>query len=314
MSGSGRRAATGFVGSPAPRAGIALGLLAAALWGLAPVATKGALEGYSPELINVVRLGLAALFCRLAGGPRTSFLPRNRWTIVAGVALGADFVLYNYGLRLTTAGLAGLVINVEVVSTIALAVWLLGERLTERRVLGSAVTLAGVAVVATARVDVAELVAPQRILGNLLVMLAGVAWSLFAVAQRRAGRTHDLFELLTPIFVVAALTTAPGLLRGSAWQNPGGGFPAAMLLALTLLCTVGVYWVYARCQQLLDVSALAIILTLIPVFAVAFARLILGEQISARIVTGGVVILAGVLLIATEGRRLTIAVRSPARG
>jgi drug/metabolite transporter (DMT)-like permease len=300
--------------SSAPRAGIGLALFAAALWGLAPVATKGALEGYSPELINIVRLGLASLFCRLAGGPRTGFLPRDRWTVVAGVALGADFVLYNYGVRLTTAALAGLVINVEVVATIALAIWLLGERLTERRVLGSAVTLAGVAVVATARVDVSELVAPGRILGNLLVMLAGIAWSLFAVAQRRVGRTRTLFELLTPIFVVATLTTAPALLHRSAWENPGGAFATLMLLALTLLCTVGVYWVYARCQQLLDVSVLAIVLTLIPVFAVAFARSILAEPISARIVAGGAVILAGVLLIATEGRRLTIAVRSPVRG
>jgi drug/metabolite transporter (DMT)-like permease len=145
-------------------------------------------------------------------------------------------------------------------------------------------------------------------------MLAGIAWSLFAVAQRRAARTQNIFQLLTPIFVVATLTTAPGLLSPGSWRNPGGPFATTMLLTLTLLCTAAVYWLYARSQELLEVSALAIVLTTIPVFAVLFSRLILAEPISMRIAAGGGVILAGVLLIATEGRRLTVAVRAPARG
>ncbi len=101
--------------------GIALAQLAAALWGMAPVATKGALAGYSPEMLAVVRLGLAAVIFRRLAGRGGRWLPREPWSIVAGLALGMDFLLYNYGLRHTTAALAGLVVNVEVISTIALA-------------------------------------------------------------------------------------------------------------------------------------------------------------------------------------------------
>jgi len=292
---------------------VPLALAAAALWGLAPVATKGALGGYSPELINVLRLGTASVFFRLAAGPRARLLPREPWSALAGVALGADFILYNYGVRRTTAALAALVVNVEVVSTIAFAVWLLHERLTERRIVGSLITLLGVGIVATARVDVSELVAPARIIGNVLCMLAGVAWSFFAVAQRRAHQ-RNLFQLLTPIFVVATLTSSPTLLRHSAWQNPGGRFATCMVLVLVLLCTVAVYWLYARSQRLLDVSALAIVLSSIPVFALLFSFVILGEPVSGRMVAGGGAILLGVLAIATEGPRVTVAVRSPARG
>ncbi len=280
--------------------GIALALLAAAIWGLTPVASKGALDGYSPELVSVVRLALAAVLFRGLGGPGSRWLPREPWSIVAGVSLGADFLIYNYGIRLTTAALASLVVNVEVVSTILFAVWLLGETLTPRRILGAAITLAGALYVALDGVQVADLLARDRLIGNVLVMVAGSSWSLYAVAQRRVPGRANLFQLMTPIFVVATFTTLPGLLAPSAWRNPGGAFPTFMLGILIVLCTVAVYLVYARSQQLVDVSVLAVVLCSIPVFAVVFAHLVLGESISVRAAAGGAVIIAGVLLIASE--------------
>jgi O-acetylserine/cysteine efflux transporter len=281
-------------------AGIVLALLAAALWGLAPVATKGALAGYSPEMVSVIRLGVAAVILRQLGGGTAPWLPRDRWSWISGVALAVDFILYNYGLCFTSAALSGLVINVEVVTTIAFAVWLLGERLNRRRVLGSIVTLFGVACVNGGDLRIADLTARNQLVGNLLVMLAGTSWSLFAVMQRRAPRQPNLFRLLAPIFTVSALAAMPSLFTPSAWQNPGGGGPTMMLLLLILLCTITVYVVYARCQELIDVSALAVVLASIPIFAVGFAWLILGEPVSARLAAGGVVVLAGVLIIASE--------------
>jgi O-acetylserine/cysteine efflux transporter len=288
------------------RLGLGWGLLAAALWGLTPVATKGALAGYSPEMINVLRLGIAALVLHRLAGAGTPWLPRDRWSWIAGGALGADFILYNYGMQRTSAGVSGLVINVEVVSTIAFAVWLLGERLNGRRIVGSCITLLGVASVSSASGSVADLTAPEHRLGNLMVMLAGTCWSLFAVAQRRTSRQVSLLQMLAPIFAVSTCTTAPLLLRRATWsngQNGGGLAPTLMLLALILLCTIAVYLVYARSQELVDVSTLAIVLATIPIFAVTFARLILSEPISPRLVVSGAVILSGVLTIATERPR-----------
>lgn len=280
--------------------GLALALLAAALWGLAPVAIKGALEGYSPDIINPIRLGAAALFFRAAAGRGTPWLPTDRWSYLGGIALGVDFVLYNYGVQLTSAAVAGLVVNAEVVATIALATWLLGERLDARRVVGSLLTLGGVVYVAADGVSLSDLTAPDKVLGNILVMLAGVAWSVYAVAQRRAPRQRNSFRLMAPIFVVAALTTMPPLLLPSAWEIRGGMVPTVMLLAVTLLCTMGVYLVYARCQELVDVSVLAIVIASIPIFALGFAWLLLGETITSRVIAGGVAVFLGVLLIATD--------------
>lgn len=214
------------------------------------------------------------------------------------VGLGADFILYNYALQRTSASLSGLVINVQVIATIAFAVWLLGERLSGRRILGSCVTLLGVAAVADA--PLGDLTAPEHLAGNFMVMLAGTCWSFFAVAQRRTPRRSSLVRVLAPVFAVSALTTTPLLLLRAAWHSVGGMVPTLMLLVLILLCTITVYIVYARSQELVDVSTLAIVLATIPIFALGFARLVLFEPLSPRIVVAGTVILLGVLTIATE--------------
>jgi O-acetylserine/cysteine efflux transporter len=280
--------------------GVLLALLGAALWGFAPVATKAALTGYAPEVVSVVRLGLAAVLFRLLGGGGTRWLPADGWSWLAGVALGADFALYNWGLRFTTAAVAGLLINVEVVSGILLARWLLRERLTARRVAGAGVTLAGVGWVASEGVDLAGLADPRLVAGNAAVMTAALCWSLFAIAQRRAPRRGNLFALLAPIFVVAFGVTLPGLLLPGARYNPGGLAATVLLAVLVLACTVAVYLVYARSQELVDVTVLTVVLASIPVFSVAFAWLVLGEPLTARVLTGGGLVLAGVLFTALE--------------
>jgi drug/metabolite transporter (DMT)-like permease len=279
-------------------AGLALGTAAAACWGLGPVATKAALAGFSPEILGVTRLTGAALCFRLLGGSGTRWLPGDAWSAFAGIALGVDFLLYNYGLRVTTAAVAGLLVNFGQVSNIILAWLLLGEQLTARRISGAALTLAGIGVVNSVGGDLDT----GRLGGNVLVMLASVAWSIYAVAQRRAPRAGNVFQLLAPIFVVAALVSMLALLASGAGRNPLGREPAVMLAVLVGACTIAPYLFYGHGQEMLDVIVLTIVLASAPVFAVAFSWLILDEPISWRVVAGGSVILAGILIVAIERR------------
>jgi O-acetylserine/cysteine efflux transporter len=283
--------------------GTLFALLASALWGLTPVATKVALDGFSPELLGVLRLALAAILFRLMAGGRGRWFVADPWTWVAGIALALDFVLYNYGIQRTAANVAGLVVNIELISTIAFAVWLLGERLTVHRVLGSVVTLGGVLVVTMEGMRMSDLIDARRMLGNILVMAAAVAWSLYAVAQRRIVYGGNLFERLTPIFSVAALTTLFTVLRREAWVVSRDIKPVLMFLVLALLGTNLVYWIYARAQELVDMTILSILLSTIPVFAVLFAYLILSEPVTGRLIIGGVIIVAGISVTAMEPAR-----------
>jgi len=285
------------------RKGVFLALAAAALWGLTPVATKAALEGFTPEFIGFVRLAVATVLFWLAAGRRTPWFLADPWIWLAGAGLGADFLLYNYGVERTAANVAGLVVNIELISTIVLAVYILGERLSSRRVLGGGVTLAGVLIVTADGLRLSDLNGSSRMLGNVLVMLAGIAWSVFAVAQRRAQIGGGLFQRLTPIFSVATLVMLPAMLRREAWVVRGGVLPVVMFAILTIFGTNAVYWIYGRAQELIEVSVLSILLCAIPVFAVLFAYALLDEGLTLQSFAGGAVIIGGIAVIATEKTR-----------
>jgi len=275
--------------------------MASALWGLAPVFTKAALVSISPELIALLRLLVAAILCRLGSDRRTPWLLRDRWLWIAGVALGADFALYTYGIQRTSAAVAGLLVNVEVLSTITLAVLLLGERLSWRRLAGGAVTLAGAVYLSLdGQSSTGVPLTDQPWFGNLLVMASSVCWSVYAVGQRRSGSAAAPFARLTTIFAVAALTVSPICLRPPAWQVAADPLAWGMLLLLAGLCTFAVYWLYAHAQESIDVSVLSILLCTIPIFSVLFAYLLLGEALTPRLLVGGVIILAGIALVATD--------------
>src|SRR5436309_8454111 len=279
------------------RKGVFLALVAAALWGLTPVATKIALEGFSPEFIGFVRLAVAAALFRAAAGRPGQWFNGDPWIWLAGAGLGADFLLYNYGVQKTAANVAGLVINIELISTIVLAVYLLGERLSRHRVLGGGITLTGVLIVTLDGLKLSDLTEGGRTLGNILVMLAGIAWSVFAVAQRRATTDGNLFQRLTPIFSVAAVVSAPALLRNGTWTIRGGVQPVVMFVILTVFGTNAVYWIYGRAQELIEVTVLSILLCTIPVFAVLFAYALLREPLNLQLLIGGAIIVAGIAVV-----------------
>ena len=92
----------------------------------------------------------------------------------------------------------------------------------------------------------------EGFIGNILVMLAGIAWSFFAVAQRRTTFGKNLYERLTPIFSVAAAVTAPAMLRSGAWTVKPIVWPIVMFIVLTTLGTSLVYWIYARAQEFVN--------------------------------------------------------------
>jgi drug/metabolite transporter (DMT)-like permease len=264
---------------------------------LVPVVTKETLDGFSPEAIGTIRLGAAAVTFRLLAGRSGSWLSSDPWIWLAGIALGVDFILYNYGVQRTRANLAGLVVNVEVVTTIVLARWILGERFGRRQVLGALVTLAGV-VVATLDTGPARTAGETQLAGNLMVMAAGVSWSVFAVAQRRSADGEPSFRELAPIFAVATVVAAPTVLLPTVVTPAPTARATVQLAVLAFACTAMVYALYARAQRLVDVSVLAVVLCALPIFVIGFASLLLAEPLTMPVVGGALLVTAGIVVVA----------------
>lgn len=159
------------------RVGVVRCLVAAVLFGAsAPAASR--LAGEMPVLVLA---GLLYAGAALAVAPATLRRPPTRealrieWrpvsvAVVAGGAIGP--VLLVAGLARTSAASASILLNLELVATVALAATLFREHLGRRVLVGSALVTAGGVVL------VWEPGGAELSLGALLVAGACVAWGL----------------------------------------------------------------------------------------------------------------------------------------
>ncbi len=282
------------------RRGFAFALLGSLLWGLTPSVTKLAVEAVAADLLAFLRLAVAAVAFRALARTPASALLGNRWTWIAGVALGGDFLLYTRGLESTMASTAAVLVCVEPVVTILLAVWLLGERWNAHRAVGSILTLLGVLVAGLHGLDPGGDTPGSVLAGNAMIVAAAILWSVYAVAQRKTLTDHDWASRLHAIFLVGSLVTLPFALV-QLRVTPGASFVSwGSVVVVVLFCTAGVYAVYAKAQRLLDVGVLSLLLAGIPVFSLLFAQLLLREPFSFALMAAGVCVFAGSLVLATE--------------
>ena len=292
--------------SRSPRRGLTLALLTSLLWGTVPVAGKIALGGVSPPVLSVLRLAAAALFVFLLMARRGVRPPRRPapLLVLAAFGLGLNYVAYMVGLQWAGAGTSQVLIQMAPVFLVLLGVLFLGERLGRAEVLGASLAFLGALLVSWREVE-----ATGGGLGIAFVLLAALAWSIYAVAQKLAGRTHGSGATTFWVFSMAAALNLPG-----AFLADGRSPDAVQILAVVYLCanTLVAYWAFAESLRHIPASTAGVIATLGP--AVTFGLLAVAnateqdripyEAITPTKILGAVFVVVGVILtVRGHGRR-----------
>lgn len=70
------------------------------------------------------------------------------------------------------------------------------------------------------------------------------------------------------------------------------------------------YWIYARAQEFIDISLLAVLLCTMPIFTILFAFAFLGEVVTLRLLIGASIVVSGIAVIAME-RSIVSEVNAP---
>ena len=244
--------------------------------------------------------------------------PRIPWTHVVayGFAIGVcQFGLLFLGIKLgMPAGLASLVIQVQVFFTIGLAIALLGDRLHRHNLAGAAIATAGIALLGAYEFAGG---ATGTLVGFVLVIVAAFAWGVGNVVAKRSAEAHeaDMFALvvwssIVPPLPLAALSYA---FEGgaAAWQA------VASASALTWGCVLVLAWgatlfgfaSWARLLHRYPTALIAPFALLIPVAGLASAALLLGETLAPLQMLGVALVFAG-LAENTYGARLRAWLRS----
>jgi len=265
-------------------------LAVSASWGMAFVVMKDPIEKQGVNSFLFTRF-LVAVLAMLAIQP--SVLPRIspeilRKGFIAGLFLGAGYVLQTLGLARAGAAITGFITGLYVVATPLIAALILKVRITR-------FTWACVAL-ATAGLALLSLKGWSLGYGEFLVFLCAIAFAAHIVTLSRWSNGLDVYALtIVQLTTCALMTGALSLTEGFDLPVNTSGWLVVFYTAI--ICTALAFIVQTWSQAHMSATKVAVILTMEVVFAALFAVLFGGESLTLKALFGGVMVLTAMFMI-----------------
>jgi drug/metabolite transporter (DMT)-like permease len=269
-------------------------------WGLSFVATKIALQSFSPFCLIFFRFFTAAIFFVVLLS-RTGFPSLTKKTLKSLLLLalmqpGLYFLFETYGLQYTSATKTSLIIATIPVVVLVLSAFFLKERLRPINILGVVVSLAGVAMLVfggRAQTDLQGMM-----IGDMLIFGAVLAASVYMIMTRRLGESLSSLQITGMQIIFGALLFLPLFLwdlPGLDWQSVSRDSFIA-LIVLTIFATIGAFLCYNYALTRIPAAQAAVCINGIPLVTACGAWVLLGETLSSMQLIGGGLVLVAVFL------------------
>ena len=283
-------------------------VLLAAIWGASFLFMRLGVHEFGPLVLAAVRVGLASvlLIPLLASRGQLGEL-RRHWKgllLVGALNSAVPFVLFSFAALSITAGLSSIVNATTPLWTAVVAFVWLRQGLTPLRVLGLVIGFAGVAYLAWDKASFK----PGADHAGFWAMLACLGATLcYGVA---ANATKRYLAGAPPLAVATGSQFAAALMLAlpAAWLWPAqmpGGVAWGSALGLATLCTALAYTLFFRLMSRVGPTNTVSVTFLIPLFAILWGAMFLGEVITTRMVIGGGIVLVGIALALGLGRGVT---------
>ncbi|MFA6994732.1 MAG: EamA family transporter [Candidatus Paceibacterota bacterium] len=288
------------------RKDIGLAILVVAIWGFNFVAIKVGLKEIPPILLCALRFFLAAF-------PAVFFIKRPavpfRLVIAFGLVMFAfQFALLFSGMSAgTTAGLASLVLQVQVFFTVVLAVIFLAEQPSLWQIAGALTSFSGIGLVAI------NIGGEVSALGLVLIVAAAASWGIGNLIAKTLGKV-DMLALVVWGSLVAwpPLLLLSCLLEQGSWSLEGISHLSWLTIAavgyIVYPATLLGFAVWSWLLSHYPAATVAPFALLVPVFGFTSSALALGEPLYAWKVAAAMLIIAG-LCINLMGARIAIRFR-----
>jgi len=217
-----------------------------------------------------------------------------------GVVLGAHFIAWVIGARLTPAINASLIVNLVPLVTPVWLFMLLREGISRFEVAGTVVALIGLFLLQAGRFELGA----DSWVGDGICLIAMVLFALYLVLGRRQRVTSSLWLYVVPLYACAALAcSAVSLMLESPARAPWSVREASLALALGVVPTVVGHSILNRSMQHMSAQLVGVANLSQPGFAALLAYLFLNETPPLETYLAGAVVLAGVLLALRGARR-----------
>jgi O-acetylserine/cysteine efflux transporter len=270
-----------------------------AIWGFNIVAVKLSADRFPPVFLSFMRFLVVGIivwpWLRIRRG-------EMRWILTAATCSGGlQFALMYSGVALSgnmsSVSLAG---QLGVPFATLLSVLLLGERIHWRRWLGIGTAFVGVVLIGFSP----EVFASWP--GLFLIVIASFIGAVGLIAIKRVHELEPL-ELQAwlawgslPLLLPLSLALEDGQLES---LRDAGAKGWGALLYSALLASLVAHTAYFALIRRYPVSSVAPVTVLTPLFSVLFSVWLLGDVLDWRLITGGLLTLAGITVIVVRERK-----------
>jgi len=273
-------------------------LFVVAVWGASFVATRIALETFTPAGLVAVRLLMGtAVLAAVARARRQTLWPGpsdRAVVILLGLILGGHLLLQALGLRYTSAINAGWIIAFTPVPIALGGALLLRQRLAPIAWAGLIVATSGIGLVILAETPGFA----QARAGDALQLISCLTWTLYTLAGSGAVARSGALQVTLPAMIVGAI---PLVIAGAAGGAISGPLTMASLTATIFLgavCSGLGYYLWFDALNAHGAARTGSYIYLEPFVTVGVAAALLGEPVSGTVLLGGLMVLLGVWAVA----------------
>jgi O-acetylserine/cysteine efflux transporter len=284
-------------------ADIRIAVMVAVIWGLAFVASRIALDEFSPSLMTALRFAIAALPCLFVRKPDVS------WPLLIAISMTlflGQFLAQAYGIAHgVPVGLSSVIVQSQALFTIGFAVIAFREWPSPMQGFGIGIATVGLLMIcATVGYDFS-------IAAFAVLMICPISFAIGNLLLRRAQRVpmFDLFAwlCLTAAIPLIALTLALDGVRPTEY--------ALVHMSLTgLLCMLGLggistsiaYWLWGRLLRDYAAAQVVPFALLVPFVGSAASSIVFGERFGPLRLAGMVTVIGGIAIMLLAKRQQAV--------
>ena len=283
-------------------------LLAATLWGTSFPVIEFGIDYINAYHFAFFRFAIASLiltlFLRYQGKPFPKELLRNKLVLALGLTNAVGFFLQYAGMTLTTAINTALLVNSNFVLVIIASAYVFKEKIAP--IVGVSLVACEFGVLLLTTGGELDSLSSDSFFGDVLVFLAGIAWvgyiivNKMAVSEDKKGEALDVDSLMTAVMVMTMVFIAlPAFAFGGfdISRDPVGW---STVLYISLFCTAMPFLLYSHGLKKVGAGASMLMLLWEVVVAAIISVLFLKEGLGAVNMVGGLLILAGIAMVALK--------------
>ena len=240
------------------------------------------------------------VFLLIKQGRKYIPVSKEDWLIYLSIGLFTIIlpgILQNTGMMYTTASVSSIIQTSGPIFTIIFAIVILNESADKKKIVGSICALIGTIFLVISLDNNINLF-DSSVYGNFLILLSGVSYAISSIITKKGlERKNPLqilgFSSLVGFIVLSVISSFERPLDVIINLSIETWF-AILLLVIFPSFIALLFWYEAMINE--EISRLVIYVYLMPVFAVIFSYILIGEIISIQTLLFAVLIIVGVAL------------------